>query len=126
MDSLDEDQDDSPAQEFSTLSKQDLPQATQSWTDAKDEAESKGGLKLCRTDSHTEGQCVAARIRQVFKRKSSAGEDSASQVMFLSGKRRTLKGSSMTSSRSCSRGRIRMTFSMCWRLTVIRTFLRAI
>ena len=79
VDSLDEDQDDSPAQEFSTLPKQDLAQATQAWADAKDEAKRKAGLKpccpLCRTDSHTEGQCVAARIRQACKRKSSAGED---------------------------------------------------
>ena len=60
------------------------------------------------------------RVRKVLL------ERTASQVMFLLGKTRTLKGPSMTSSRSCSRGRIRMTFSMCWRLTVIRTFLRAI
>ena len=57
-----------------------MAQATQAWADAKDEAERKAGLKpccpLCRTDSHTEGQCVAARIRQVRKRKSSAGQDS--------------------------------------------------
>ena len=75
VDSLDEDQDNSPA-----LPKQDLAQATKAWADAKDEAERKAGLKpccpLCRTDSHTEGQCVAARIRQACKRKSSAGEDS--------------------------------------------------
>ena len=45
VDSLDEDQDDSPAQEFSTLPKQDLTQATQAWVDAKDEAEGKAGLK---------------------------------------------------------------------------------
>ena len=77
MDSLDEDQD---AQEFSTLPKQDLAQAPQAWADAKDEAERKAGLKpcclLCRTDSHTEGHCAAARIRQACKRTSSAGEDS--------------------------------------------------
>ena len=80
VDSLDEDQDDSPAQGFSTLPKQDLAQATQAWADAKDEAKRKAGLKpccpLCRTDSHIEGQCVAARIRQACKRKSSAGENS--------------------------------------------------
>ena len=64
VDSLDEDQDHSPAQEFSTLPKQDLAQATPAWADAIDEAERKAGLMpcclLCRTDSHTEGQCVAA------------------------------------------------------------------
>ena len=80
VDSLDEDQNDSPAQEFSTLPKQDLAQATQAWADPEDEPERKAGLKPCcplyRTDSHTEGQCVAARIRQACKRKSSAGEDS--------------------------------------------------
>ena len=80
VDSLDEDQDDSPAQELSTLPSQDLAQATQAWADAKDEAERKAGLKpccpLCRTDSHTEDQCVTVRIRQACKRKSSAGEDS--------------------------------------------------
>ena len=69
VDSLDEDQDNSPAQEFSNLPRQDLAQATQAWADAKDEAERKAGLikfccPLCRTDSHTEGQCVAVRIRQ--------------------------------------------------------------
>ena len=129
VDSLDKDQDDSPAQEFSTLPKQDLAQATQAWADAKDEAERTAGLKpccpLCRTDSHTEGQCVAARIRQACKKKSSAGEHSKPGNVSIR-KKRTLKGSSMTSSRSCSRGRIRMTLSMCWRLTVIRTFLHAI
>ena len=57
VDSLDEDQDDSPAQEFSTLPKHDLAQAKQAWADAKDESERQAGLKsccpLCRTDSHT-------------------------------------------------------------------------
>ena len=81
VDSLEEDQDDSPAQEFFNLPRQDLAQATRAWADAKDEAERKAGLTkfccpLCRTDSHTEGQCVAARIRQACKRKNSAGEDS--------------------------------------------------
>ena len=79
VDSLDEDQDDSPVQEFSTSPKHDLAQATQAWVDHKYEAERQVGLKPrcppCRTDSHTEGQCVAARIRQACKRKSSAGED---------------------------------------------------
>ena len=129
VDSLEEDQDDSAAREFSTLPKKDVARATQSWADAKVEAERKAGLKpccpLCRTDSHTEGQCIAARIRQAYERKSSAGEDSKPGNVSIK-KRRTFKSSGMTSRRSCSRRGIRMTFSTCWRLTVIRTFLRAI
>ena len=31
---------------------------------------------LCRTDSHTEAQCIAARFRQASKRKSSDKEES--------------------------------------------------
>ena len=62
------------------LPKTDLVQATQDWADAKDKAERQAGLKpccpLCRTDSHTEAQCVVARFRQACKRKSSEGEDS--------------------------------------------------
>ena len=62
------------------LPKTELIQATQDWADRKDEAERQAGLKpccpLCRTDSHTEAQCVAARFRQACKRKSSEGEES--------------------------------------------------
>ena len=68
-----------PPQVLPPLPKTDLIQATQDWADAKDEAERQAGLKpccpLCRTDSHTEAQCVAARFRQACKRKSSEGED---------------------------------------------------
>ena len=127
--SLDEDQDDSPAQEFSTLLKQDLAQATQAWADAKDEAERRLDISLAVRFAELILTLKVSVLLPEFGKRVRAKvllRKTASQVMFLSGKRRTLKGSSMTSSRSCSRGRIRMTFSMNWRLTVIRTFLRAI
>ena len=62
------------------LHKKDLVQDSLDWGKAKDEVEKRAGIKpycsLCRTYSHTEAHCVAARIRHASKRKSSDGEDS--------------------------------------------------
>ena len=65
-----------PAQEWTAEPKQ----ATQAWADAKDEAERNAGIKpccaRCRTDSHTEAQCIAALVRKASERKVPSGEDS--------------------------------------------------
>ena len=67
-------------QELPALHKKDLVQDSLDWEKAKDEVEKRAGIRpyclFCRTDSHAEAHCVAARIRHASKRKSSDGEDS--------------------------------------------------
>ena len=104
VDSLEDEEEELPAQNFTTLPVKDLTQATKDWAEtqelpqelpalhkkdlvqdsldwekAKNEVEKWAGIKsycpLCRTDSHAVAQCVAARIRHASKRKNSDGED---------------------------------------------------
>ena len=86
VDSLDEDQDDSPAQEFSILPKQDLAQATQAWADTKDEARERLDLSLAvRSAELILTLKVSVLLPEFGKRVRGKVllERTASQVMFL-------------------------------------------
>ena len=102
-------------QELPVLHKKDLVQDSLDWEKAKDGVEKRAGIKsycsLCRMDSHTEAQCVAARTQHASKRKVLM-ERTVSQVTLPSGRRKILKSSGVTLTRSWSRGGTLMTFSM--------------
>ena len=142
VDSLEDEEEELPTQNFTTLPVKDLTQATKDWAEtqelpqelpalhkkglvqdlcsldwekAKDDVEKRAGIKpycpLCRTDSHTEAQCVSARIRHASKRKSSDGEDSKPGNVTIR-KKKNFKKFKCDLEQVVSRGGILMTFSM--------------
>ena len=118
-----------PESDFSDASlAKELPQQSQTWADAEDKEEKQATVKSycprCRVDSHSEAECFASLIRQANNKRKTPMLRTVSRVSRL-GRRKTSKGLSMTLLWSWLRGGILMIFSMLWKSTVIRTFLRA-